>query len=57
MMNNPDERRRRIMAAVAENRWDDVPIEVLWVILDGLTADLAGSAGRPPLPVYPRGGL
>ncbi|MCZ6654819.1 MAG: hypothetical protein O7D91_17555 [Planctomycetota bacterium] len=54
MTNNPDERRRRIMAAVDAEEWDDVPIEVLWAVLDGVMNDLAGTADRPPLPVYPR---
>ena len=54
MINNPDERRDLIMAAVDADRWPDVPIAILWAVVDGLMADLAGSAGRPPLPVYPR---
>lgn len=54
MINNPDERRRRIMAAVDADRWPDVRIEVLWAVLDGVIDDLGGSADRPPLPVYPR---
>ncbi len=49
-----DERRLRIMAAVNAERFEDVEIEIRYALLDGLMADLAGTADRPPLPVYPR---
>lgn len=50
MINNPDERRRRIMAAVEADEWDDVDIEIKWAVFSGLADDLAGTADRPPLP-------
>ncbi len=62
MMINPDERRDRIMAAVDEDRFEDVEAEVQSAVVDGLMDDLRNSTtpfakrdlGRSPLPLGPR---